>query len=128
MSSNQPKIAEAKHILGGQKLDAPARVAFDREKLIRKLIRGIPVRRNSYQQFVRWLKRDPQSANQVISFGDLHYRVDSRTSHSGCEHVGLGKHDLNVLSLDYSQCHTDFMLWRKNRLCMCRRGYRSAAV
>ena len=28
---------------------------FDRENFIRKLVRGIPVKRNSYQEFVRWL-------------------------------------------------------------------------
>ena len=28
---------------------------FDRKNFIRKLIRGIPVKRNSYQEFVRWL-------------------------------------------------------------------------
>ena len=28
---------------------------FDRKNLIRKLIRGIPVKRNSYDDFVRWL-------------------------------------------------------------------------
>jgi len=29
---------------------------FDRKNFIRKLVRGIPVKRNSYQEFVRWLK------------------------------------------------------------------------
>jgi hypothetical protein len=29
---------------------------FDRKNLIRKLIRGIPVKRNSYNEFVRWLQ------------------------------------------------------------------------
>ena len=29
---------------------------FDRKNFIRKLIRGIPVKRNSYNEFVRWLK------------------------------------------------------------------------
>jgi len=28
---------------------------FDRKNFIRKLIRGIPVKRNSYNEFVRWL-------------------------------------------------------------------------
>lgn len=28
---------------------------FDRKNFIRKLIRGIPVKRSSYQEFVRWL-------------------------------------------------------------------------
>ena len=28
---------------------------FDRKNFIRKLIRGVPVRRNSYPEFVRWL-------------------------------------------------------------------------
>src|SRR5438876_10571145 len=28
---------------------------FDRKNFIRKLIRGIPVKRNSYDEFVRWL-------------------------------------------------------------------------
>ena len=29
---------------------------FDRKNFIRKLIRGIPVKRNSYQEFVRWVR------------------------------------------------------------------------
>jgi hypothetical protein len=29
---------------------------FDRKNFIRKLIRGIPVKRNSYEEFVRWLQ------------------------------------------------------------------------
>ena len=29
---------------------------FDRKNFIRKLIRGIPVKRNSYTEFVRWLQ------------------------------------------------------------------------
>lgn len=29
---------------------------FDRKNFIRKLIRGIPVKRNSYNEFVRWLE------------------------------------------------------------------------
>ena len=29
---------------------------FDRKNFIRKLIRDIPVKRNSYNEFVRWLK------------------------------------------------------------------------
>ena len=28
---------------------------FDRKNFIRKLVRGIPVKRNSYAEFVRWL-------------------------------------------------------------------------
>ena len=28
---------------------------FDRKNFVRKLIRGIPVKRNSYREFVRWL-------------------------------------------------------------------------
>jgi hypothetical protein len=29
---------------------------FDRKNFIRKLVRGVPVKRNSYQEFVRWLQ------------------------------------------------------------------------
>lgn len=29
---------------------------FDRKNFIRKLIRGIPVKRNSYNEFVRWIQ------------------------------------------------------------------------
>jgi len=29
---------------------------FDRKNFIRKLVRGLPVKRNSYDEFVRWLK------------------------------------------------------------------------
>jgi hypothetical protein len=29
---------------------------FDRKNFIRKLVRGIPVKRNSYDEFVRWLQ------------------------------------------------------------------------
>jgi hypothetical protein len=30
---------------------------FDRKNFIRKLVRGIPVKRNSYNEFVRWLQK-----------------------------------------------------------------------
>ena len=30
---------------------------FDRKNFIRKLVRGIPVKRNSYNEFVPWLER-----------------------------------------------------------------------
>ena len=30
---------------------------FDRKNFIRKLVRGSPVKRNSYDEFMRWLKR-----------------------------------------------------------------------
>jgi len=30
---------------------------FDRKNFIRKLIRGIPVKRNSYSEFLRWLQK-----------------------------------------------------------------------
>jgi hypothetical protein len=29
---------------------------FDRKNFIRKLLRGIPVKRNSYQEFVSWMQ------------------------------------------------------------------------
>jgi hypothetical protein len=29
---------------------------FDRKNFIRKLVRGVPVKRNSYEEFVRWLE------------------------------------------------------------------------
>lgn len=29
---------------------------FDRKNFIRKLVRGLPVKRNSYAEFVRWLQ------------------------------------------------------------------------
>ena len=29
---------------------------FDRKNFIRKLVRGLPVKRNSYNEFVRWLQ------------------------------------------------------------------------
>jgi len=29
---------------------------FDRKNFVRKLVRGIPVKRNSYNEFVRWLR------------------------------------------------------------------------
>jgi hypothetical protein len=30
---------------------------FDRKNFVRKLVRGIPVKRNSYQEFTPWLRR-----------------------------------------------------------------------
>src|SRR6266446_760284 len=39
---------------------------FDRKNFIRKLIRGIPVKRNSYNEFVRWLQHY-ESTNQIKS-------------------------------------------------------------
>ena len=37
---------------------------FDRKNFIRKLIRGIPVKRNSYEEFVRWLEtRNPPTVS-----------------------------------------------------------------
>jgi hypothetical protein len=35
---------------------------FDRKNSIRKLIRGVPVKRNSYNEFVRWLQGHKLSA------------------------------------------------------------------
>ncbi len=35
---------------------------FDRKNFIRKLVRGIPVKRNSYTEFVRWLQNQHSSA------------------------------------------------------------------
>jgi hypothetical protein len=29
---------------------------FDRKNFVRKLVRGLPVKRNSYNEFVRWLE------------------------------------------------------------------------
>ena len=29
---------------------------FDRKNFVRKLVRGLPVKRNSYNEFVRWLQ------------------------------------------------------------------------
>jgi hypothetical protein len=29
---------------------------FDRKNFVRKLVRGMPVKRNSYNEFVRWLE------------------------------------------------------------------------
>ena len=29
---------------------------FDRKNFVRKLVRGLPVKRNSYNEFVRWLR------------------------------------------------------------------------
>jgi hypothetical protein len=34
----------------------PRESGFDRKNFIRKLIRGIPIKRNSYNEFVRWLE------------------------------------------------------------------------
>ena len=36
---------------------------FDRKNFIRKLIRGIPVKRNSYNEFERWLRK-PQGSHE----------------------------------------------------------------
>ena len=35
---------------------APARGAFDRKNCVRKLVRGLPVKRDSYNEFVQWLQ------------------------------------------------------------------------
>ncbi len=32
---------------------------FDRKNFIRKLVQGLPVKRNSYEEFVRWLEGLP---------------------------------------------------------------------
>jgi hypothetical protein len=34
---------------------------FDRKNFIRKLVRGLPVKRNSYDEFARWLQRRKQN-------------------------------------------------------------------
>ena len=39
---------------------------FDRKNFIRKLIRDIPVKRNSYNEFVRWLKHYKKAKNTVL--------------------------------------------------------------
>jgi hypothetical protein len=37
----------------------PARESgFDRKNFIRKLVRGMAVKRNSYDEFVRWVQRN----------------------------------------------------------------------
>lgn len=38
---------------------------FDRKNFIRKLIRGIPVKRNSYQEFMRWLRQNQKTAGRI---------------------------------------------------------------
>src|ERR1700745_4304019 len=43
---------------------------FDRKNFIRKLVRGVPVKRNSYKEFMRWLgayNSGVQSSKAVIS-------------------------------------------------------------
>ena len=38
---------------------------FDRKNFVRKLVRGIPVKRNSYDEFVRWLQSWNSVSNQI---------------------------------------------------------------
>ena len=40
---------------------------FDRKNFIRKLIRGIPVKRNSYSEFLRWLRAYNSDAEQNVA-------------------------------------------------------------
>lgn len=35
---------------------------FDRKTFVRRLVRGFPVKRNSYEEFVRWLSSETQNA------------------------------------------------------------------
>src|SRR5206468_3115407 len=39
---------------------------FDRKNFIRKLIRGVPVKRNSYNEFVRWLKNNELQSSSPV--------------------------------------------------------------
>ena len=40
---------------------------FDRKNFIRKLIRGTPAKRNSYNEFVRWLENHKDSQTSGIA-------------------------------------------------------------
>ena len=37
---------------------------FDSKNFIRKLVRGLPVKRNSYNEFVRWLQNYKSEKNE----------------------------------------------------------------
>jgi hypothetical protein len=39
---------------------------FDRKNFIRKLVRGVPVKRNSYQDFLRWLNRIASENSRIV--------------------------------------------------------------
>jgi hypothetical protein len=43
---------------------------FDRKNFIRKLIRGIPVKRNSYIEFVHWLQSYKNNERYETQFGN----------------------------------------------------------
>lgn len=48
---------EVKHAIKEIGINKCARESgFDRKNFIRKLVRGLPVKRNSYNEFVRWLQ------------------------------------------------------------------------
>jgi hypothetical protein len=55
---------EVKRAIGEIGINKCARESgFDRKNFIRKLVRGIPVKRNSYDEFMRWLQHY-ESANR----------------------------------------------------------------
>ena len=55
-ASNIAKRGGSRFVLMPTSLGQPPESAFDRKNFIRKLIRGMPVKRNSYTEFVRWLQ------------------------------------------------------------------------
>lgn len=52
---------------------------IDRKNFVRKLVRGLPVKRNTYEEFVRWLRG--QSAIPAIS-GQTIEREEKDLPHS----------------------------------------------
>jgi hypothetical protein len=59
-TGERPKVVATKEVkadIGKIGINKCARESgFDRKNFIRKLVRGLPVKRNSYDEFVRWLQ------------------------------------------------------------------------
>lgn len=53
---------------------------FDRKNFIRKLVRGIPVKRTSYNEFVRWLKSYKAACKLQITNADTRQIIEPSVS------------------------------------------------
>jgi len=54
---------------------------FDRKNFIRKLIRGIPVKRNSHNEFVRWLQSYKSKVGAMSSLSNANFTRGEKPAH-----------------------------------------------
>jgi hypothetical protein len=64
---------------------------FDRKNFIRKLIRRIPVKRNSYNEFVRWLQANKSKWTKVLSMSSIKRDVEKKSSASSGAEISFSR-------------------------------------